>query len=104
MVNGRGARDNSVHSVDRAISILQVLARHGAAGVTEIAAEVDVHKSTVSRLLGTLEARGLVEQGSNRGRYRLGYGVVQPGGGGHEEARPLGHQPPHLPRPGGRRR
>lgn len=77
MVNGRVARDNSVHSVDRAISILQVLADHGAAGVTEIAAELDVHKSTVSRLLGTLEARGLVEQSSNRGRYRLGYGVVQ---------------------------
>jgi IclR family acetate operon transcriptional repressor len=77
MVNSRGTRDNSVHSVDRAISILQVLARHGAAGVTEIAAELDVHKSTVSRLLGTLEARGLVEQSSNRGRYRLGYGVVQ---------------------------
>src|SRR5688572_25196817 len=77
MVNSRGARDNSVHSVDRAISILQVLARHGAVGVTEIATELDVHKSTVSRLLGTLEARGLVEQGSNRGRYRLGYGVVQ---------------------------
>jgi IclR family transcriptional regulator, acetate operon repressor len=77
MVNSRGSRDNSVHSVDRAISILQVLARHGAVGVTEIATELDVHKSTVSRLLGTLEARGLVEQGSNRGRYRLGYGVVQ---------------------------
>ncbi len=77
VVNGRGARDNSVHSVDRAISILQVLARHGAAGVTEIATELDVHKSTVSRLLGTLEARGMVEQGSRRGRYRLGHGVVQ---------------------------
>ena len=77
MVNNRGVRDNSVHSVDRAISILQVLARHGAAGVTEIAGELDVHKSTVSRLLGTLEARGLVEQASNRGRWRLGYGVVQ---------------------------
>jgi DNA-binding IclR family transcriptional regulator len=63
--------------VDRAISILQVLARHGAVGVTEIATELDVHKSTVSRLLGTLEARGLVEQSHHRGRYRLGYGVVQ---------------------------
>lgn len=77
MANSRGMRDNSVHSVDRAISILQVLARHGAAGVTEIATELDVHKSTISRLLGTLESRGLVEQSSNRGRYRLGYGVVQ---------------------------
>ena len=77
MANSRVGRDNSVHSVDRAISILQVLARHGAVGVTEIATELDVHKSTVSRLLGTLESRGLVEQSSNRGRYRLGYGVVQ---------------------------
>jgi IclR family transcriptional regulator, acetate operon repressor len=74
---GGQARDNSVQSVDRAISILQVLARHGVAGVTEIANELSVHKSTVSRLLGTLEARGLVEQSTNRGRYRLGYGVAQ---------------------------
>jgi len=66
-----------VQSVDRAISVLQVLARGGAAGVTEISNELSVHKSTVSRLLGTLEARGLVEQASSRGRYRLSYGVVQ---------------------------
>jgi IclR family transcriptional regulator, acetate operon repressor len=77
MRNTSAVRDNSVHSVDRAISILQVIARHGAAGVTEIATELDVHKSTVSRLLTTLESRGLVEQSANRGRYRLGYGVVQ---------------------------
>jgi IclR family transcriptional regulator, acetate operon repressor len=70
-------RDTSVQSVHRAISILQVLALHGAAGVTEIAAELGVHKSTVFRLLATLEARGLVEQNSERGRYQLGYGVVQ---------------------------
>jgi IclR family transcriptional regulator, acetate operon repressor len=73
----RAVRDSSVQSVHRAISILQVLALRGAAGVTEIAAELDVHKSTVFRLLATLEARGLVQQNSGRGRYRLGYGVVQ---------------------------
>jgi IclR family acetate operon transcriptional repressor len=66
-----------VQSVNRAISILQVLARHGAARVTEIAAELGVHKSTVFRLLATLEARGLVVQNTERGRYQLGYGVVQ---------------------------
>ncbi len=71
------ARDNSVQSVHRAISILQVLAIQGAAGVTEIAVELSVHKSTVFRLLATLEARGLVEQYTERGRYRLAYGVVQ---------------------------
>jgi IclR family acetate operon transcriptional repressor len=70
-------RDGSVQSVHRAVSILQVLALRGAAGVTEIAADVGVHKSTVFRLLATLESRGLVEQDAERGRYRLGYGVVQ---------------------------
>jgi IclR family transcriptional regulator, acetate operon repressor len=67
----------SVHSVNRAISILQVLALRGPTTVTEIANELKVHKSTIFRLLATLDARGLVEQNSTRGRYQLGYGVVQ---------------------------
>ena len=69
-------RDSGVQSVDRAVSILQVLARLGAAGVTEIATELAVHKSTVFRLLDTLESRGLVEQQVDRGRYQLGFGIV----------------------------
>ncbi|GAB2450530.1 IclR family transcriptional regulator [Nocardioides hungaricus] len=73
---GRG-RDKSVQSVHRAISILQVIARRGTAGVTEISQELAIHKSTTSRLIGTLEARGLVEQTSHRGSYRLSYGIVQ---------------------------
>lgn len=71
------SRGNAVSSVDRAISILQVLARHGSARVTDMATELGVHKSTVSRLLGTLEARGLVEQNAARGSYVLGDGVVR---------------------------
>lgn len=77
MREARTVRDTSVQSVHRAISILQVLALNGAAGVTEIATALGVHKSTVFRLLATLESRGLVEQHTERGRYRLGYGVVQ---------------------------
>ncbi len=38
---------------------------------------VDVHKSTAFRLLGALEARGLVEQAGERGKYRLGFGIVR---------------------------
>ncbi|HEY5979490.1 MAG TPA: helix-turn-helix domain-containing protein, partial [Microlunatus sp.] len=45
--------------------------------VTEIAAELAVHKSTIFRLLHTLERRGLVDQNGSRGKYQLGYGVVQ---------------------------
>jgi len=75
--NKPGKASNSVHSVDRAISILQVLARRGAVAVTDLAGELGIHKSTAFRLLATLEARGLVEQTSNRGRYQLGFGVFR---------------------------
>ncbi|MCK5755400.1 MAG: helix-turn-helix domain-containing protein, partial [Mycobacterium sp.] len=52
----------AVQSVDRALQVLDILAELGNAGVTEIAAELGVHKSTVSRLVAVLEARGFVEQ------------------------------------------
>ncbi|MAG35154.1 MAG: IclR family transcriptional regulator [Dehalococcoidia bacterium] len=41
-------------------------------GVTEASRRLGLHKSTVSRLLGTLEGGGFVEQVSETGRYRLG--------------------------------
>ncbi|MFG1943591.1 IclR family transcriptional regulator [Nonomuraea sp. NPDC048826] len=69
--------NSSVQSVDRAIAILEILAREGATRVTDLASELDVHKSTASRLLGALEQGGLVEQTGDRGRYRLGVGVVR---------------------------
>ncbi|SFY47874.1 Transcriptional regulator KdgR [Streptomyces sp. F-1] len=73
---GRGAA-GAVQSVDRAVSVLEILARHGEAGVTEIAEELDVHKSTAFRLLGVLENRGLVAQAKDRGKYYLGAGVLR---------------------------
>ncbi|MFG2193820.1 IclR family transcriptional regulator [Streptomyces sp. NPDC048639] len=66
-----------MQSVDRAVSVLEILAQRGEAGVSEVAAEIDVHKSTAFRLLGALEARGLVEQAADRGKYRLGFGIVR---------------------------
>ncbi|MFI2437526.1 IclR family transcriptional regulator [Streptomyces sp. NPDC018693] len=66
-----------VQSVDRAISVLEILAQRGEAGVSEVAGEIDVHKSTAFRLLGALESRGLVEQAGERGKYRLGFGIVR---------------------------
>src|SRR5688500_8894020 len=66
-----------VQSVDRALTILEVLARVGEAGVTEVAAELGVHKSTAFRLVATLEAHRLVEQAGDRGKYRLGVGVLR---------------------------
>ncbi|WP_246076351.1 IclR family transcriptional regulator [Amycolatopsis cihanbeyliensis] len=79
MRNSAAARSgvSPVQSVDRAISVLELLARNGEAGSTEIAAELGVHKSTASRLLSVLEARGLVEQLGHRGKYAIGFGVVR---------------------------
>ena len=65
-----------VQSVDRAITVLEILARRGEAGVSEVASEIAVHKSTAFRLLGALEGRGLVEQAGDRGKYRLGVGLI----------------------------
>ncbi|MGI8458257.1 MAG: IclR family transcriptional regulator [Propionibacteriaceae bacterium] len=66
-----------IQSVDRAMAILEILARNGRAGVSEIAAELDVHKSTAFRLLAALESRGMVEQSVSRGKYQVGIGVLR---------------------------
>ncbi len=69
--------DAPVQSVDRAVSILELLAQHGTSGVTALAGELGVHKSTASRLVSALERRGLVEQVADRGHYRLGAGILR---------------------------
>jgi DNA-binding IclR family transcriptional regulator len=68
---------SQAQSVDRALTILDLLARHGELGVTDIAASIGVHKSTAFRLVSTLEQHRLVEQLSERGKYRLGFGLVR---------------------------
>ncbi len=69
---------NAVRSVDRAASLLLALGDfQGEAGVTELARRLGLHKSTASRLLATLERRGLVEQDEETGKYRLGIVVIR---------------------------
>ncbi|MEK6721703.1 MAG: IclR family transcriptional regulator [Chloroflexota bacterium] len=69
---------NAVRSVDRAASLLLALGdSQGEAGVTELARRLGLHKSTASRLLATLERRGLVEQDDETGKYRLGLVVIR---------------------------
>src|SRR6476659_4359770 len=66
MSNERGESTGGVQSVDRAISVLEILAQRGEAGVSEVAADIGVHKSTAFRLLAALEERELVEQTQER--------------------------------------
>lgn len=101
MSNSSGRSDatkpvtSTVQSVDRAVSILEMLAHDGESGVTKIAEELGVHKSTAFRLIAALERRGLVEQNMDRGKYRLGVGILRLAGATTarldvvQEARPL---------------
>jgi DNA-binding IclR family transcriptional regulator len=69
---------HAVRSVDRAAALLLALGECPAeAGVSELARRLGLHKSTVSRLLATLERRGLVEQDEGSGKYRLGLVVIR---------------------------
>ncbi|MGW5152173.1 IclR family transcriptional regulator [Rhodococcus koreensis] len=79
MTKSDGARvtDGGVQSVDRAFQVLEVLARNGEVGVSAIAAEIGVHKSTVSRLLASLEEHEMVVQTYDRGKYRLSLGILR---------------------------
>ncbi|AKL94153.1 transcriptional regulator KdgR [Clostridium aceticum] len=62
----------TVQSVDRALSILEVLSDYEeGVGITEISSKIDLHKSTVHRLLVTLIYKGYVEQNPNTNKYRL---------------------------------
>lgn len=65
----------SVQSVKRAFALLGCLAG-GPAGVSELSARVDLPKSTVSRLLATLESLGAVEQLTPGGAYQMGGAIV----------------------------
>jgi IclR family acetate operon transcriptional repressor len=62
----------SVQSVDRAIDLLEALARsEGPQGIGELAASTGLPQATVHRLLRSMQARGYVRHDSSR-KYGLG--------------------------------
>jgi IclR family acetate operon transcriptional repressor len=69
-----------VAAVERAVAVLDALAADTAElGTNELARRTGLGASTVSRLLATLAAAGLVEHVPASGRYRLGVRLVQLG-------------------------
>lgn len=65
-------RKLTVRAVERALDILLCFTKADDLGLTEIAAAIDLHKSTVHRLLATLEDRGFVIRNPVTEKYRLG--------------------------------
>ncbi|MBD2763606.1 IclR family transcriptional regulator [Kocuria sp. cx-455] len=74
---GEGVTPGGVQSVDRAITVLELLGRLGSASVGQVAEELGVHKSTASRLISALESRDLVMANHEWGKYELGFGILR---------------------------
>ncbi|MGH7898581.1 MAG: IclR family transcriptional regulator, partial [Candidatus Binatia bacterium] len=69
-----------VQVLDRAVTILEALAaRDGDLSLYELAANLDLHKSTIHRLLMVLERHRLVERGTESGKYGLGLKLFELG-------------------------
>lgn len=67
----------TVRAVERALDVLLCFASGHELGLTEIAGRIDLHKSTVHRLLATLEDRGFVTRNPATEKYRLGLSVLE---------------------------
>jgi DNA-binding IclR family transcriptional regulator len=73
---------STIRTLDRAFSILQIVARHPAGiGVSAVAAELELAKSTTSRLLAAMDSWEIVERTADN-RFKIG----------PEPVRWLGHQ------------
>ena len=68
----------SVRAVERALDILLCFTRQAPElSMTQIADQVGIHKSTVHRLLATLESKRFVQRDPDTGIYRLGIRLLQ---------------------------
>ena len=75
-VVGGVSRDQTVQSIVRALSILEALRGVSTSTVTELARTLGLHKSTIHRLLATLEQEGYVRRDDTGERYGLGLKVL----------------------------
>ncbi|MDY0236103.1 MAG: IclR family transcriptional regulator [Gudongella sp.] len=70
----------TILSVDRALDLMLLLYSRGQGiGVSEIARDLDLHKSTVHRILATLENKGFVYKNIETDKYWLGLKIYAMG-------------------------
>lgn len=65
----------TVRAVERALDILLCFTDESDLGLTELASRVGLHKSTVHRLLASLEGKGFIIRDPASEKYKLGYRV-----------------------------
>lgn len=89
----------TIQSIERAVAILRSFTEaEPELRVTELSRRLDLHKSTVSRILGTLEQEGLVSHNPETGKYRLGLALISLAGVALGRLDVRGVAQPHLNR------
>lgn len=68
-------RKSTVRAVERALDILMCFVQKRQLGMMEIAEHTGLNKSTVFRLLGTLEEKGFVQRDPYTDKYQLGFRI-----------------------------
>lgn len=68
----------TVRAVERALDILLCFSgTEMELGLSDIAKKVGLHKSTVHRLLASLEAKGFIRRNAQTEKYRLGWSILE---------------------------
>ncbi len=76
-MNNTATTPSHIQSIQRATAVLRAFTEaEPELGVMEISRRLELHKSTVSRILTTLEHEGLVSQNPQTNKYRLGLGLI----------------------------
>ncbi len=76
----KGKPNQLVKSVDRALNILEVVSQSKEPlGVTELSNKMDLNKSTVYRMLNTLQYRGYIAQDNENDKYTTGLKLFELG-------------------------
>ncbi len=79
------ARLDLVNSILKAARILDVLTEAGPLTFTEIFRKAQLPKSTLFKILATLEEKNIVSRDPESGRYRLGMKLIEWGGGARSQ-------------------
>lgn len=66
---------NPIQVADKIFLVLETLSKTGPIGLTELCHEVQLNKTTVHRVLNSLQYLGYVQQEENTSRYRLSFKI-----------------------------
>jgi IclR family KDG regulon transcriptional repressor len=91
------ASKSYINSIIRAIDILELYSHNDIElGISEMARRLGLYKSMVSRIVSTLESRGILEKNLQTGKYKLGLQLYKLGLLARDESELVSISIPHL--------